>query len=598
MSDEAMTKTLYEKLLIQYMFKDEDVRNVLVPHLSPEVFMNHLNAKCVKTVIDFLEAHSHFPRMNELKLFIKDSETYEHLLEIMNIDSSEYDRDFILGELEEFYRKSLFANVIMNSNENIRNSTDTLQNYPDKLREALAFTFNNAIGTSLLDDQDKIFDAMHDKDKVISTGIKYLDKLIEGGCHEKSLNLLMAACVVEDTKVNVKISKNDLCEYKQINISEILNIMLINCKVEISSPDGYVPVKSYINKGLKNVYKLTVNGNELIGAGKHLVETRTGWVFLESLKNGDEVYTESGFFECVVENLNEERVVVDIEVDHKNHRYYANGISNHNTNVGKSLIMCALSKNFLAQNKKVLYISLEMSEEKIVERLLANIFDVALNDLKTMSKQEFMRRYELIKKFLKSDFKVVQYGAKTVSSNKIRSILKDYEVKKNYKPDVLIVDYLGLMNTNNKSKDSNSYSEMKLISEELRAVAVEYGMPIWSAMQTNRNGFKNVELELTDIADSIGTAATADLIIGVTQNDELKEAGKFIWYILKNRYGLNDQKLFVGVDYPKMRIYGLESEEKEDLVKPKNIIDDSSVQILKALEGNKKNKIDNLSGVE
>lgn len=461
MSDEAMTKTLYEKLLIQYMFKDDEVRNVLVPHLSPEVFMNHLNSQCVKSVMEFLEAHSHFPRMNELKLFIKETEIYDHLLEIMNIDTSEYDRDFILGELEEFYRKSLFANVIMDSSENIRNATDTLQNYPDKLREALAFTFNSSIGTSLLDDQEKIFDAMHDKDKVISTGIKYLDRLIEGGCHEKSLNLLMAA-----------------------------------------------------------------------------------------------------------------------------------------TNVGKSLIMCALSKNFLAQNKKVLYISLEMSEEKIVERLLANIFDIALNDLKTMPKAEFMRRYELIRKFLKSDFKVVQYGAKTVSANKIRSILKDYQVKKNYTPDVLIVDYLGLMNTNNKSKDSNSYSEMKLISEELRAVAVEYGMPIWSAMQTNRNGFKNVELELTDIADSIGTAATADLIIGVTQNDELKEAGKFIWYILKNRYGLNDQKLFVGVDYPKMRIYGLESEEKEELVKPKNIVDDSSVQILRALESNKKSKIDNLSGVE
>lgn len=595
MSDEAMTKTLYEKLLIQYMFKDDEVRNVLVPHLSPEVFMNHLNSQCVKSVMEFLEAHSHFPRMNELKLFIKETEIYEHLLEIMNIDTSEYDRDFILGELEEFYRKSLFANVIMDSSENIRNATDTLQNYPDKLREALAFTFNSSIGTSLLDDQEKIFDAMHDKDKVISTGIKYLDRLIEGGCHEKSLNLLMAACVVEDTKVSVKITHNGKTSTVIKNICEIPNI---DGFVQICSPDGYVPVKSYINKGLKNVYKLTVKGCELIGSGKHLVETRSGWKFLEDLKNGDEVSTAFGFFECIIENLNEERVVVDIEVDHPNHRYYTNWISSHNTNVGKSLIMCALSKNFLAQNKKVLYISLEMSEEKIVERLLANIFDVALNDLKTMPKAEFMRRYELIRKFLKSDFKVVQYGAKTVSANKIRSILKDYQVKKNYTPDVLIVDYLGLMNTNNKSKDSNSYSEMKLISEELRAVAVEYGMPIWSAMQTNRNGFKNVELELTDIADSIGTAATADLIIGVTQNDELKEAGKFIWYILKNRYGLNDQKLFVGVDYPKMRIYGLESEEKEELVKPKNIVDDSSVQILKALESNKKSKIDNLSGVE
>jgi hypothetical protein len=138
---------------------------------------------------------------------------------------------------------------------------------------------------------------------------------------------------------------------------------------------------------------------------------------------------------------------------------------------------------------------------------------------------------------------------------------------------------------------------MKLVSEELRSVAQEYGFPIWSAVQTNRNGFKNVELELTDIADSIGTAATADLIIGITQNDELRMAGKFLWFILKNRYGLNDLKIYVGIDYGKMRLISLEDDRNEsEIVRPKNVVDEASVEVLKTMNNNR--KTNRLSGIE
>lgn len=457
--EENVGPIFYEKLLIQFMFRDEEVREKLIPYLDAEIFQNSLNGKVVKSIISFMDRHTHFPRINEMSLFVKENEIYTHLTEIMNIDSSEYDRDFILGELEEFYRKSMVNNILREAVENLGKDSNILQNYPDKMREALAFTFDTSIGLSLLDDQEKIFTALTSKDRIIPTGIKQLDKKIEGGCHEKTLNLFLAA-----------------------------------------------------------------------------------------------------------------------------------------TNVGKSACLCGLSTNFLLDNKKVLYISLEMSEEKVLERILANIFDVDISQLKNLPKEIFDSLYEKVKKKLGSDFRVVQRPAKSVSANSIRTILKEYKIKKNFVPDVVCVDYLGLMIPNSKSKESNSYSEMKLISEELRSVAQEFGFPIWSAVQTNRNGFKNVDLELTDIADSIGTAATADLIIGIAQTDELKEAGKYMWFILKNRYGLNDLKIYVGIDYSKMRIYTIESEDDKEIVEQKNIVDLAAVEVLKNAKN--KNTQKKLSGIE
>lgn len=458
---EDISSILYEKLLIQFLFKDEDVRDKLLPYLDPEVFQNSLNGKVIKSVVEFIEQHQTFPRVPELSLFIKENEVCDHLKTILDIDISEYGKDFILGELEEFYRKSLTANLTRGIVENFKKNTKALQNYPDQLREALAFTFDNSIGLSLLDDEDRIFEALTNRDKVIPTGIKQLDKKIDGGCHEKTLNLLLAA-----------------------------------------------------------------------------------------------------------------------------------------VNVGKSACLCGLSTNFLLDNKKVLYISLEMSEEKVLERILANIFDIDINKLKDLPREVYNSLYKKVKEKLGSDFKVIQRPAKSVSANVIRNILKEYKVKKHFEPDVVCVDYLGLMVPNAKNKESNTYAEMKLVSEELRSVAQEYGFPIWSAVQTNRNGFKNVDLEMTDIADSIGTAATADLIIGIAQTDELKAAGKYIWFVLKNRYGLNDLKLYVGIDYNKMRLISLDDGENDkDLVQPKNIVDQAAVEVLSVVNSNRATKR-KISGIQ
>lgn len=200
-------KDLYEKLLIHYMFKDEEVRTKLLPYLKAEVFDSVKNVQTIKTILSFIAQHESFPKLVELKLFIKEGDLYTHIFDILNMDVSDYSKEFILEELEEFYRKSLIANSLVEMQERINKPTNELQDFPDVFRESLSFTFDSNIGLSFLEDGERMYAALHDKDKVISTGLKSLDKYIAGGLHEKSLNLLLAACVTKDTKVKIRVRK-------------------------------------------------------------------------------------------------------------------------------------------------------------------------------------------------------------------------------------------------------------------------------------------------------------------------------------------------------------------------------------------------------
>lgn len=200
-------KDLYEKLLIHYMFKDEEVRTKLLPYLKAEVFDSVKNVQTIKTILSFISQHETFPKLVELKLFIKEGDLYTHIFNILNMDVTDYSKEFILEELEEFYRKSLIVNALVEMQENINKPTNELQNFPDTFRESLAFTFDSNIGLSFLDDAERMYAALHDKDKVISTGLKSLDKYIAGGLHEKSMSLFLAACVTKDTKVRIRVRK-------------------------------------------------------------------------------------------------------------------------------------------------------------------------------------------------------------------------------------------------------------------------------------------------------------------------------------------------------------------------------------------------------
>lgn len=618
MSD-GLDPIYFEKLLIRYMFVDVDVRDKVLPYLTVDVFDDGVCIDIVKTTLKHLEEYQKFPSPKQMK-FCLSSETWNAFVDICDIDVSEYDRDFILDMLEEFYKKKLAREIILEANNSLDTEDDVkLHSAPDKLREALSFTFDTNIGLSVLTDAERMYSALHDRDKVVSTGLKTLDDLIEGGFHEKSLSLVLAECVVETGKVHIRVLKdskskievvNDvknirpfqyyiesfderLWEYIECPISNILSYK-DGYKVEIDSPDGYVPVTHYINKGTKPIWKVeTDNGFSFECSGKHVVDTNNGLKFVEQLNSDDKLLTTNGYSPCKTKTMGYMKPVVDIRVEHENHRFFYENVSVKNSNLGKSLIKCSLSTNSLLQNKNVLYISLEMSEEKISERILANLFDVNLSDLKMIDKNKFMVKLQQHQTQLQSNFYVVAYPPKSVNANRIRTILKELQLKKKFTPDIIFVDYLGLMSPNASNKNANSYSEQKTISEELRAIAVEFGMPIVSAVQTNRGGFGNAELDLTDVADSVGTVATADIIFGVTQTQEMREAGRYTFLLLKNRYGENKKKRYIGVDYPKMRIFDLAEDDDDVKDKPVESSDDIVDNLMKKDRTSGKKKIIN-----
>jgi len=261
------------------------------------------------------------------------------------------------------------------------------------------------------------------------------------------------------------------------------------------------------------------------------------------------------------------------------------------TNVGKTLIMCSMASDALLQNKKVLYVTLEMEKHMIGERILANLFDVSLNDLPLMTREKFKLKFEKIRQHIKQNLIIQEYPTKSINANHLRTLVKDLGIKKGFKPDILFIDYIGLMVPIHIRKEENSYTEQKRISEEVRGVAGELGPATVSGVQTNRDGAESSDIDLTNIADSFGTAATADLIIAVTQSDEMREAGKFLWIILKSRYGRNKIKFKVCVDYPKMRITADEEEvekmNRNEAPRATRIVDDASVVALKTMSNSR-----------
>lgn len=224
------------------------------------------------------------------------------------------------------------------------------------------------------------------------------------------------------------------------------------------------------------------------------------------------------------------------------------------TNMGKSLIMGALATNNVFQGKNVLYVTCEMSEFKIGERVLQNSFDMSAKDIKRLPRDKFGSAFKKARREMKGRFIVKEYATGGASTNHIRNLLKELYMKKKFVPDIIYIDYIGIMASTSSNKNDNTYTTQKKITEEVRGLAVEEGIPIVSAIQTNRSGMGQSDLDLTNVSDSIGTAFTADVMIGVTQQPELRAAGKYRWSLIKNRYGPNGVGVTVKVDYNKMRL--------------------------------------------
>ena len=240
------------------------------------------------------------------------------------------------------------------------------------------------------------------------------------------------------------------------------------------------------------------------------------------------------------------------------------------TGVGKSLFMCHVAANCLSQGKNVLYITLEMAEERIAERIDANLMNITTEDLYDLPKQMFDNKIAKIIKSTSGKLIVKEYPTASAHTGHFRGLIKELAIKKSFKPDIIFIDYLNICASSRfkGAASVNSYLYIKAIAEEIRGLAVETNIPILSGTQTNRSGFVSTDIGLEDTSESFGLPATADLMFALISNEELDELGQIAVKQLKNRY--NDptvnKRFVVGIDRAKMRLFDVKVSEQNDLV--------------------------------
>src|SRR5210317_1571603 len=232
------------------------------------------------------------------------------------------------------------------------------------------------------------------------------------------------------------------------------------------------------------------------------------------------------------------------------------------TGVGKSLFMCHCASAYLAQGLNVLYITLEMAEERIAERIDANLLDTTIDDLHALPKDLYDSKILKVKNKTNGQLIIKEYPTASAHSGHFRSLFNELALKKSFRPDVLFIDYLNICaSARFKGGNISSYFYIKAIAEELRGLAVEFNVPIFSATQTTRTGFVSTDIGLEDTSESFGLPATADFMFALMSNEELEQLGQMKVKQLKNRYNdpAMNRSFIVGVDRAKMKLYDVEN---------------------------------------
>lgn len=240
------------------------------------------------------------------------------------------------------------------------------------------------------------------------------------------------------------------------------------------------------------------------------------------------------------------------------------------TGVGKSLFMCHCAAGNLLEGRNVLYITLEMAEERIAERIDANLLNIPLDELELLPKDTYEKKINRIREKTVGKLIIKEYPTASAGSANFRYLLNELKVKRNFKPDIIYVDYLNICSSSRLKNGANvnSYMYVKAIAEELRGLAVEFNVPLMSATQTNRSGFSSSDVGLEDTSESFGLPATADFMFAIISNEQLASLNQMLVKQLKNRYSDPNlyRKFIIGVDRSRMKLYNVEASAQDDII--------------------------------
>ncbi len=330
----------------------------------------------------------------------------------------------------------------------------------------------------------------------------------------------------------------------------------------------------------KAIYNAVLNGIQIIdGKVKDQTPDALPGILSEALsvsfdKHVGHDYMEQSADRYEYYHAKEEKIPFDLDFFN---RITKGGLSNKTLNialagtgVGKSLFMCHVAASTLMQGKNVLYITLEMAEEKIAERIDANLMNITMDDMHDLPRHMYESRFEKIQKKTTGNLIVKEYPTASAHCGHFRALFNELALKKDFKPDLVFVDYINICASSRfrAGANVNSYTYIKAIAEEMRGLAVEYNLPIMSATQTTRTGFVSTDVGLEDTSESFGLPATADFMFALISSDELNELNQMMVKQLKNRYAdpTMNKKFILGVDRAKMKLYDVSQMAQEDLV--------------------------------
>jgi len=330
----------------------------------------------------------------------------------------------------------------------------------------------------------------------------------------------------------------------------------------------------------KAVYNAILSGIQIIeGKDKEQTAEAIPSILSEALsvafdQNVGHDYVEDGDERFEFYHKKEEKIEFDLEYFNKITKggipQKTLNIALAGTGVGKSLFMCHMAASTLMQGKNVLYITLEMAEERIAERIDANLMNITMDDLHELPKKMFTDRLSKIQTKTNGKLIIKEYPTASAHTGHFRSLIKELALKKSFRPDIIFIDYLNICASSRFKGNANvgSYFYIKAIAEELRGLAVENNVPIMSATQTTRGGYSNSDIGLEDTSESFGLPATADLMFALISTEDLESLNQIMVKQLKNRYndpGMN-KRFVVGIDRARMKLYDCEQEAQDDII--------------------------------
>ena len=349
----------------------------------------------------------------------------------------------------------------------------------------------------------------------------------------------------------------------------------------------------------KAVFNAVLEGIQIIdGKKKDMTPDALPDLLTEALQVGFDTNVGHDFIEDADKRYDfyhrlEEKVAFDLDLFNK---ITEGGLSNKTLNialagtgVGKSLFMCHMAAACIAKGQNVLYITLEMSEERIAERIDANLMNIPIQELKDLSKPMYEDRIGILKEKYEGRLIVKEYPTASAHTGHFRALINELRLKRNFFPDIIIIDYLNICTSARfkPGSNANSYTIIKSIAEELRGLAVEMDLPIMSATQTTRGGYDNSDISLTDTSESFGLPATADLMFAIISTEELEQMGQFMIKQLKNRYAdpTRNKRFMIGVDRARMKLFDLDPSAQTQLT-------DANIDIPVFDSGQTENKYD------